>query len=830
MAATTTKTMATPLSLLSLLLLLPLLSTTLLCRHAILSPLASASASPSPLRCRSGWTDSPRLRTVPPSRIDDGYCDCPYDGLDEPTTGACSGSIDGMWAGLSAGEGGGAGTGGGGGGSGGATFACPQQPSLVLPPSRLRDGICDCCDGADEVPGTCEDVCDVALAEERAARAKAREAFAIGSKRRTEGVAEYWRWRVESEGKLKKLKEESKEAEEEEGAAEDRWKAARVAFARRWIYSVRRDLLGSEAPKAFLAGGFSSSPRELGSFVVSLCRLSAEASPNNVANGRCRALDRASLDLGVLWDDASDGDGDALPHFSNLDETSEEALADFAERIESRLEGKDDGRDGPRSARPRRGRGGRDPPPPPPEDEDDSEDPYGDDWHDHPDYHHLDDDHVDYDYDEDVEEDYVPKKGRDPPKPKEEAPKRPEATEEELLVRSILDGVPLDRTSFKERAGAVLKRLKDDDAKEDEPGDEEEEEADEEAEGGAGAAAIDPMARRMVESTLTKRISGASRGEDVAEPSARRVASLLRSRGASPDFMTNLAVATLYHAQVSSEEVAALMHESSDASGATESSSSSSSCAASWAALCAAAGDEPRHPSPSAAEAARRACARREGADGARPAEGGAEEEESVPAAVPDGYRGYFEPRPRGPDDVLATHFAEADALHKGGPPGELSETKERKEAAAKRRKEASKAVSDLERELGEGDGGVPKYGLDGELYALRDTCHKVEAGKYEYEVCLFGKAWQRDVGKKGGGTDLGNFEKEEIGPDGRRVLRWGGGAKCWNGPVRSAEVEVTCGAETKVLTADEPETCRYALTMESPIGCDDGFKAKNSL
>lgn len=33
-------------------------------------------------------------------RINDGYCDCPFDGLDEPETQACSGSVVGGWAGF----------------------------------------------------------------------------------------------------------------------------------------------------------------------------------------------------------------------------------------------------------------------------------------------------------------------------------------------------------------------------------------------------------------------------------------------------------------------------------------------------------------------------------------------------------------------------------------------------------------------------------------------------------------------------------------------------------------------------------------------------------
>lgn len=38
--------------------------------------------------------------TIPNDWINDGYCDCPHDGSDEPATGACSGSLIGGWAGI----------------------------------------------------------------------------------------------------------------------------------------------------------------------------------------------------------------------------------------------------------------------------------------------------------------------------------------------------------------------------------------------------------------------------------------------------------------------------------------------------------------------------------------------------------------------------------------------------------------------------------------------------------------------------------------------------------------------------------------------------------
>jgi hypothetical protein len=43
-----------------------------------------------PLRCLVGW-GSDQMKDIPADWMNDGYCDCPFDGADELNTDACSG-------------------------------------------------------------------------------------------------------------------------------------------------------------------------------------------------------------------------------------------------------------------------------------------------------------------------------------------------------------------------------------------------------------------------------------------------------------------------------------------------------------------------------------------------------------------------------------------------------------------------------------------------------------------------------------------------------------------------------------------------------------------
>ena len=50
--------------------------------------------------------------------------------------------------------------------------------------------------------------------------------------------------------------------------------------------------------------------------------------------------------------------------------------------------------------------------------------------------------------------------------------------------------------------------------------------------------------------------------------------------------------------------------------------------------------------------------------------------------------------------------------------------------------------------------------------------------------------------------------------------MKYDGGAQCWNGPVRSVMVHISCGTTNEVTGASEPSRCEYAFGFKTPAAC----------
>eukprot|EP00980_Cylindrotheca_fusiformis_P012682 scaffold3103_cov136-Cylindrotheca_fusiformis.AAC.20 len=716
--------------------------------------------------CASGWNNE--VRVIPADWINDGYCDCPLDGKDEPDTEACSGSS--AWPGLSIDP------------SeepslSFSVFQCPQQSKLKLPLSRVNDGICDCCDGVDEPEGTCPDICETVLKEEREARAKLESGFKVGYNKRKHNLYNFKKLRLEKQKEIRILEQElaSLQTDDLQNSL-DQLKAK---------YSEERQLLAAKVVKDMDDLVAALKEEELKNLIVHSCQVAGELSERDAST--CVPLRLAGLDMGMAWSE---------DHFGNSDkmdvETGDSIVADLL--FDNALnEGskkwtlKDKNR--------RRL----------------DEDYYDEDYHG---YDYGDEDTDDEFYEpyrsiEDEEEAYTP-----PVRYRTRG--SVDGKEKELI--DGLKGMPFckSRVTFMNRSNELSEKI-DKFLTKDVAG----EEQGEDEEGGE-IESIDPAAYNMVKSTLGQR-------EDAIWKGFKWGASAMLFFEVSPalssEQLKGLAIGTLIHGDLGAVHVWQILQSIVPELVSVE--TPSDTCGSPWATSC-----PPKtitrikgqsFPPSFIVSAAESFCA--SGAEMLISDETCASETisaDDIPTSVSDGQFGYFLPTPRAVTDALMPFFSPVLSLQPDK--AEADSLKKSMSDIEKQRAKIERQITDEWKDIGGKDGD--QLGPDGELHSIANECYSVVAGKYTYEVCLFNGAKQKDEGSS---TNLGKWTGMEI-VDGQRVMKWEGGQKCWNGPQRSATVNVSCGPETKILSADEPETCCYVFEMESHIACDEVYKAKMGM
>ncbi|CCH45000.1 Glucosidase 2 subunit beta [Wickerhamomyces ciferrii] len=128
---------------------------------------------------------------------------------------------------------------------------------------------------------------------------------------------------------------------------------------------------------------------------------------------------------------------------------------------------------------------------------------------------------------------------------------------------------------------------------------------------------------------------------------------------------------------------------------------------------------------------------------------------------------------------------------------------------------EQNNAIKSINEELSK------NYGPHDILRPLKDIAIKGHIGEYDYDLFFTGNVHQKGHNNN---IKIGSFESievKDISPkEHQLVLKYTNGARCWNGPLRQAVVNIDCGAENELIAVTEPEKCEYHFRVKSPIGC----------
>lgn len=677
----------------------------------------------------------------------------------------------------------------------------------------------------------CTDVCDQVLAEERALREKMSREFSVGQKQRQKEIEEFQILLSEKEAekagiddKLEKAEELVAEAEREFNQVKHEYMQQRVDRSKDLTKRIANAPKEGEPPNNGLSSLLEPLPNhEIIEFIVHSCQMAGEMEwAADLDESTCVPLRLAGVDSKILWGRENDGVAELKRLHTNIRDEGKQ-LADimihnanaednhakrFMEEKEKRKHRKRKRRTPPGRRRLQEMTDDE-----VPEDDvyDSDEDPYADDY-----------------IAEDEENDHgngaeVDAENQD------EDNKEEEVDAEQAILDTLKESLfSQPRIAFLQRSSEIIEGINDL-LKESDGGDEN---GDKAAEG----EDIDPTAYNMVKSTLEGREQAIERGFDYGVSAKIMLNALVDSTDDQEGLRSDLqllALGTLVHGKLSASHVwqlfQAILEEFHPTAEDTD--KEAKTCATSpWVASCpprALTIDSVSFPPKEILDAAQVLCTTptftKEKAQACA-----ADADNELPTVMPDGYYGYEVTKPRENDDVLQKMAEEWDPALDEPLRSKLDELEEKKKRLDKEQKDIENSMDELN-DLVEG-AKESRFGIDGELYALKDTCSSVKAGKYTYELCFFESAAQKEGDAKSG-TGLGQWEGVEHDDEtGSRILKWTKGAKCWNGPQRSATAYVTCGAETKVLSADEPDTCRYVMQMESHIACDEAFQKLHEL
>jgi len=596
------------------------------------------------------------------------------------------------------------------------------------------------------------------------------------------------------------------------------------------------------------------SNEQLVDIILSMCHLYGEmtmdsrtkdgnTSTSKPSLSTCIPLRLAGLDIGLLWNFNSGNDvtlksddettleiASLLIHNAKIGENNHEQIMVQKDTSKVKTESKKDKARREEEMRRRRSDSRRRK-----EDKDDDEDYYATNDYDHhyddDDYYQIDDDDS---YNEIGSEDNTPKKSHHDIKVQKNKPESDGIDNIDQYTFHSPIGKVL-RSSFYNYAKNVLKEI-DDALKNDNENDEEDKNG-EESSTSSPLQIIDPMAVTMVRNSLSRRSSLIEYGNDMALSASSMLQSLEHYRDENLKdytlYLKDLVIGTIYYSNIQDADLVEILLLTLY-NNLQQQQGGENSCLAWYFSICNldlnteisnVHGSMATFPGEALRTALSNRCIERR--DQETICSDGGSTMNTIPSNVSDGYFNFYIPQQREPNDHYSTLLQGMNDNHKiFSNSNELSKIEENASFAEDGLSELTAKVRSLEDALGD----EIKYGPDGILYALRDDCYEILSNKYTYELCMFGKSLQREGSSKGKGTDLGSWDGFVEKENGLLILKWSKGQKCWNGPQRSSTVFVTCGVQTKLLSADEPNICEYEFKMESHIACDDAFKTFHGI
>lgn len=133
--------------------------------------------------------------------------------------------------------------------------------------------------------------------------------------------------------------------------------------------------------------------------------------------------------------------------------------------------------------------------------------------------------------------------------------------------------------------------------------------------------------------------------------------------------------------------------------------------------------------------------------------------------------------------------------------------------------RDARNAKNDLQSKIDDLEKKVARdYGHDKSFRALEGKCFKEKFTQYEFELCIFDRVRQYENGNVI--ASLGSWGKWKTDIQNYGGMTYENGDQCWNGPQRSTDVQIECGAENRIISVDEPNRCMYKMVFQSPTAC----------